>query len=140
MICLEPAGSSARSDICLLLPDGRGVRNFVLGPFLKQACIERGVDVLHPLDDPWLSAYADGCRDNVRWHRLIGYRNRLLPYLLRNSLSYAQMYWVDNFPMRRNRNKPLTGSWQMRAATQAARRIGRLSASPRGMRLLSRAH
>ena len=126
--------------ILLLVPDGVGVRNFVLGPFLRFAESAGEVHVLHAIPGELLPEYA--CRHNgrVRWHPLVPYPHRPLDFVLRSALSYAQMYWVNSFLMRRHRNQPVKGSRKTRTAVGAARWIGRAVAGPHGIPLLERAH
>ncbi len=42
----------------ILLPDGVGIRNFVLGPFLSLLAKHSGGLVLHPIPDDTLQEYA----------------------------------------------------------------------------------
>ena len=126
--------------IGLLIPDGVGVRNFLLGPFLGLAAEKHETFVLHTI--PWeiLSAYASRVGDRVRWDHLLSGRESLLSSLLRYSLAYAQMYWADTQAMRFNLALPVKGSWRTRGMHHAAKAIGRTAASPRGIQLLDRWH
>jgi hypothetical protein len=124
----------------LLIPDGRGVRNFVLGPFLDAASRAGEVHVLHTVPESLLPAYRENTNGHVQWHPLASFRDRPATFFLRNSLSYAQMHWVDSFAMRRYLRQPVRGSWRTRTAVRAARWIGRLAASPRRMGWLDRLH
>jgi hypothetical protein len=139
---IELSNKPTRADgrICLFVPDGRGVRNFVLGPFLREASKRNFVDVFHCISEDVLPEYQAGFNGEVGWHALIQPKERPVAFTLRESLSYAHMYWIDNFPMRRNRSRPVKGSWRTKAAMQTARWLGCAAASPRGMRLLDRLH
>lgn len=126
--------------VLLLVPDGPGIRNFILGPFLQLASHSGDVAVLHPLPKDLLSHYAHATDGRVQWYPLLSHRDRPLTFLLRNCLSYAQMHWVNTPLMQRNLRRPVPGSWRTKSAVAAARFIGRLAASPRGIRALDRVH
>ena len=127
-------------NIVLLVPDGVGVRNFVIGPFLQQACARGPVHVLHAIPDTLLPHYGAALNGSVQWHGLLPFGERPLSFLLRNSLSFAQMYWVDNFPMRLVRDRAFVGSWRTRTALRLARMVGHAAAAPQRMRVLDRVH
>ena len=66
--------------LLLVVPDGIGVRNFVLGSFLHQASERGRVVALHVVPDDLLPAYAGDVPD-VEWHRL----SRRLPRACRSA-------------------------------------------------------
>jgi hypothetical protein len=112
----------------------------VLGPFLKAASQQEKVHVIHTIPDELLPSYKVGTNGNVGWHSLIPLQDRIFPFVLRKSLTYAHMYWVNNFPMRRNCRRGIRGSWRTKAAGNLARLIGRSCATPRRIRVLDRLH
>jgi len=124
----------------ILIPDGVGLRNLVLGPFLRLVGREGQACVLHVVPEGRLPTFADGLNGRVHWEPLVGYRETPLVFTLRNALAYAQMYWGDTHAMRCNLAQPLKGSWRTRTACRVARLLGRVSASPRGMSRLDRWH
>ena len=126
--------------VTVLLPDGVGVRNFVLGPFLRHAGESGQAHLLHNIPPHLLDTYSGGLNGSVQWETLITYKETSASYALRYALSYAQMFWGDTQAMRYNRNQPLRGSWRNRAVHRAARLMGRLAASPRGIKALDRWH
>jgi hypothetical protein len=136
----RPCNPWVRMKLLLLIPDGVGVRNFVLGPFLGQAAAVSTVDVLHVLPEGLRARYAAAVTAPVGWRELKAYDDEPLSFLLRSSLAYAQMYWVDSYPMRWVRRQPVTGSRRTRAAVGLARLIGRAAAGPRRIRMLDRLH
>ncbi|MGE0759807.1 MAG: hypothetical protein AB7O38_22510, partial [Pirellulaceae bacterium] len=128
-------------NVLLLVPDGVGVRNFVLGPFLKTVTQEHKVSALHVIPDSLLTHYRnDSLNGHVAWHALLPFRERPVAYTLRNSVSYSQTYWINNFPMRVMRDRPVRGSWRTRLAVRVAKMIGYCAAFPRGMALLDEVH
>jgi hypothetical protein len=125
----------------VLVPDGVGVRNFVLGRFLEVLSqLTAATTVLHSIPDQLVPAYASATGDRVRWMPLQSYEESAVSSTLRYALSYAQMYWVGTRSMRFNLNMSVKGSWRTQAVHQAARVSGRLAASPHGVRLLERGH
>jgi hypothetical protein len=126
--------------IALVVPDGPGVRNFVLGPFLPTACAAADICVLHPVPENLLDCYRAAARPPVRWEPLLPFRDSLLSFMLRNTLGYAQMYWADTGAMRYNRRARIGGSWRTKTATRVARAAGCAAASPRAMSALDRWH
>jgi hypothetical protein len=122
-------------SMLLLIPDGVGVRNFLIGPFLRLASEAGPVTVLHQIPDEHLHRYDDG---RVRWETFAPYRETPLSATLRHAIGYAHMHWADTRAMRHIRALPLTGSWRARAVRGAARWTGRAAASPAGIRRLDR--
>src|SRR5437868_5374732 len=94
----------------LLIPDGVGARNFVLGPFLRHAAQQGQVHALHAFPDDMLPLYTAGLDGNVQWHTLSPYRSNAMALLLSDSLANAHMYWADTGAMRYRRNRPIKGS------------------------------
>jgi hypothetical protein len=123
----------------MLVPDGVGVRNFVLGSFLERASRRAPVGVLHPIPETLLADYRRG-RGQIRFDPLIPYKDSMLSYGLRNALGFAHMYWADTGAMRYRRRLPADGSWRARAKLNAARVVGWASASPARMKVLDRFH
>ena len=123
--------------LALLIPDGTGVRNFLLGPFLPQAAARGSVVVLHEIPEDVLKGYAS---DNsaVRWQKLIRPRDRRVALVLRNALGFAHMYWGNTASMRYALGMRFGGSWRTRVAMRAAKLAGRLAATQRGIRRLDR--
>ena len=123
----------------MLVPDGVGVRNFLLGSFLERASTRAPVGVLHPIPEQLLPDYRRG-NGRVRFDPLIPYKDSAVAYALRNALGFAHMYWADTGAMRYRRRLPANGSWGARAKLNAARMVGWASASPSRMQMLDRWH
>ncbi len=134
------ASAGGRMYAVLLIPDGVGVRNFLLGDFLRQAGRKGALYALHTIPEELLANYSDGLEEKVQWQRLLAYRDEPLSFTVRNALSYAQMCWIDSQAMRFNRRLPVKGSWRTKAAVAVARLLGRAAATPRGIRRLDRLH
>lgn len=124
----------------LVVPDGVGVRNFVLGTFLSQMGARMAVDALHPIPDDLLQRIRGEEDGSVTWHRLRPFAGSRLSMLLRKSLVYAHMYWADTQSMRSICRRPTGGSWRTRAAERVGRRIGRMASSPTGIGVLDALH
>ena len=129
---------SSTLGIALLLPDGVGIRNFVLGPFLLEASAQGKVNLFHQLEPEYLPLYVKD--DSVEWQNLLPFVDRPLPFVLRQALSAAQMYWINSPPMRAALNRTIHGSLRLRAAVKVGHWLGRAMASPSRMRLLEWTH
>lgn len=128
-------------DSLLLVPDGVGVRNFVLGRFLAELSSLGTVHVLHQIPAERLSEYQPRNGGKVEWHPFSPYRETPASFTLRYSLSYAQMHWVGTKSMRYHLDKvPARGSWRTKVADRTARFIGGMAASPARIKMLDGWH
>lgn len=134
-------GRTAPTKCVLLVPDGVGVRNFVLGNFLHRFKDRGGnVHALHVIPDPLIETMNPGLNGNVAWKPLLPYKQPPLALALEYSLLYAQMYWADTQAMRYLRDWPILGSARHRAVVRTAKAVGRIAASPSGIRKLDQWH
>ncbi len=125
----------------VLLPDGRSVRNFVLGGFLARWEAAGGEALaLHTMPDDVLGRYGDAHNGHVRYQPLQPYREPALASTLRYSLAYGQMWWGDTHAMRRNRTRAVNGSWRTRNMHRMAKIAGRAAAASGQLRTLDRLH
>lgn len=124
----------------LLIPDGVGVRNFVIGRFLRELTEAGPAHAFHIVPERLLPMFQDGLDGRVEWHPLIRYRPSRPILAMQYSLGYAQMYWADTVSMRRIRSRRPHGSWQKKLLAYTTRAAGRLAASPARMRALDRLH
>jgi hypothetical protein len=131
-------GSPRHGHIVLILPDGIGVRNFVLGRFLREARRTNRVTLLHGMPKHLLRPLVTTA--GVQLEALVPCADAAATFLLRNTLSYAQMHWANTHGMRFQRRRPVAGSLRARAAVHASRLGGRLAASRAGIRVLDRWH
>jgi hypothetical protein len=131
---------AAGVSLGLLLPDGVGLRNFVFGSFLDAAHGKREIHALYGVPPEAMETSRGALPEHVQLHPLLPFQERPLTYVLRQCLNYAQMYWVNSFPMRMLRSRKPGGSWKSRAAIYAARAVGYVAAGPRGITLLDRLH
>lgn len=131
-------------SLVVLIPDGVGVRNFLIGPFLRLASENWQTHVFHNIPEDRLAAFTgaasglNGLRERVHWRALSAYRETPVTATLRYSLGYAHMHWGDTQAMRYVRSLPVKGSWRRRATQYASRLTGRLAASPPGIKTLER--
>src|SRR3990167_4697793 len=121
------------SSIAVVLPDGVGVRNFVLGEFLNCASQHGHIHALHRIPEGALESYTAHTNGHVTWRPMLSTHEGPVPLILRQGLGLAQRYWVDNFPMRKARTRPIVGSWKSQTRERVVRMIGRVAASPRRM-------
>jgi hypothetical protein len=126
--------------VVVLLPDGVGVRNFLLGNFLSEIGRKWQPYILHIIPENLLARCRINLNGNVQWDQLISYKESRRSFTLRYSLAYAQMNWADTRSMRYNRKLPVKGSWRTRTVHQAASLIGHAAATPKRMKVLDRWH
>jgi hypothetical protein len=127
--------------LALVIPDGIGVRNFVLGSFLGQAARRWPVDVLHAITEIDIQRVSSGLSNGaVHWHPLRSEDDRLQEFL-RHALGYAHKAWGRTYLMNLSLKQPIqAATWRRRALTSTARLIGRAAASRRGIKVLDRVH
>lgn len=124
----------------VLIPDGVGVRNFVLGPFLRIATQSADVRVLHNVPADALHKFRDASGADGEWEPLERYVDDRVGFMLRSALTYAQMFRADTRSMRYKRRQSPPGTPKVKAARYVTRGVGWAAASPGGMRLLSRCY
>lgn len=130
-------------NLMLLLPEGVGVRNFVLGKLASLASHEGTLSVLHTIPDDVLPTYQNSLDESVQWHSLFDLVDSPSSYTLRYVLNYAHMRWAKTSAHRavlyaqHNKKK---GSWRTRLADRTARIISQFMAFPRGIDWLGTLH
>jgi hypothetical protein len=122
----------------VLLPDGVGIRNFLLGPFLRLLSRQAAAMVCHPIEEEALPAYTQCLDGNIVWQRLLPYREDALTSFLRFSASYAHFYHFDTQGMRYVRDLPVHGGRRMRLGRRLAKALGKRMATARGLAVLER--
>lgn len=127
-------------NTAVFIPDGVGVRNFLLGSFLHDAAERGDVMAFHRIPEAALEKYQEGFDDRVNWHRCLKYEDAPSTFFLRRSISHAHLCYCDTKSMRYARQLPISGRWSKQAVIHAARTFGRLSASPRGIQKLLDRH
>jgi hypothetical protein len=123
--------------VALLLPDGVGIRNFLLGPFRAEAQGRTSLAVLSAIPERARALY-DDLDGPLEWASYQVYRDTPRLFMLRNTLLYAHTYSIDTFGMRCLRDRPRSGNSKRRIATELARWIGRGAAALGGARWLDR--
>jgi hypothetical protein len=122
--------------VAAIIPDGVGVRNFVLGGFLRSLPAGVEAHVFHGVPDEMLPRLTVGINGQARWHQLERFRPFGFTDLLQGSLAYAQMYWARTTSMQRTLSLPIRGKLSRRFIQQTKRLLGRAAATPRRMKLL----
>ena len=82
-----------------LIPDGVGVRNLVLGPFLGKASEAGESLVLHAIPETHLDDYR-AVSPEAHWHALVADPEGVGRRTVRNTLLVTQMRWADTLSMR----------------------------------------
>ncbi len=124
--------------IAIIAPDGAGLRNFVIGPFLQRFPGE--AIVLSGCPDEALERLTKGTPAKANWLPMAPLREFPVPFTLRQMLSYAHVYCADTHSMRYTRSRRTGGSWKTKAANHTARAIGRMAAFPAGVRAIEAAY
>jgi hypothetical protein len=122
----------------ILLPDGVGIRNFLLGPFLRALSRYGKTTVFHPIPGELMPQYAGSLNANVDMRSFLPYRENPLTGFLRYSASYAHFYHFNTRGMRYVRNLPVHGGVKMRAGRKLAKCAGRLLATAPGIAFLEK--
>lgn len=121
-----------------LVPDGVGVRNLVLGPFLDLATEAGECLVLHAVPASYVDEYRAG--GSAIWSPLEPDPESLLRRLLRNTLLVGQMRWADTVSMRLKLQRRPTGRWRHRLLEHTSRLLSRGFAHPERLQWLDRRH
>lgn len=95
----------------LLIPDGVGLRNFVLGRFLRDLSEEAEVTVFHIVPPERLPIYSAPFNDHVSWSQMVRHRESPASATLRYSLAYAQMYWANAHRSTVRERTPVSRMW-----------------------------
>jgi hypothetical protein len=139
----RPTASTRRSGtrLALVIPDGVGVRNFVLGSFLEEAARKLSVDVLHAINEIAIQHLSSTLSNGaVHWHPLRSDDDRLQEFL-RNTLAHAHMRRAGTGLMNLRLKQPIRApTWGRWAFSSAARFVGRSAASRRGIGVLELLH
>ena len=121
------------ANYVVLMPDGVGVRNFLLSGCLARLSRENRVIALHSMSENAVDLYVRPLAPQVEWQPLYEYNESSAAYVVRNALGFAHMYWADTQALRFVRRRPVQGSWRVRAATAAARAAGYVASSRTGV-------
>lgn len=137
----SPGAARPEARVLLLVPDGVGARNFLLGPFFEEASRRLSLSLLHAIPRESLEAFSAGRALPAPSRELLpAGRSGALQLFLRKTLSYAHMRWGDTRAMRANRSRRLGGPWKRRALETGSRVFARAAAFPAGIEQLDRMH
>ena len=124
----------------LLIPDGVGVRNFLLGDFVPQLAQHGECHILHTVPERQLGPYQQPTQHPVTWHPLLNYTETPLTAGLRYAIGYAHLSWGGTQAMRYTLQQRVKGSWRTRAMHRGAKMLGSALAGLAGIQALDRAH
>ena len=122
----------------ILLPDGVGVRNFLLGPFLRLLSESATPHVFHAIPVDSLETYKHGLNGNVHWASMLTYRENVLVEFLRYSATYAHFFHWDTQGMRYMRALPVGGRLRRRVGRRFSKYVGRSLATVPGIAFLEK--
>ena len=129
-----------KPNAIVLVPDGVGVRNFVIGRFLDEMSRVFRPHVFHIIPPQMLDRYARAADPSVVWRPLIPYRQSRAGLVLQQALESAHMFWADTHAMRRALRRPVKGPWRSRLLVGGSRLIGRAAAASGAIDVLDRLH
>jgi hypothetical protein len=124
----------------LLIPDGIGVRNFLLSNFLQQVAATDECHILHSAPEHMLDQFQPAGAQAVHWHPIQEYIETPLTAGLRYAVGYAHMMWGGTQAMRHTLGHRIGGSLRNRAMHHGAKLLARALAYPAGVQLLDRWH
>lgn len=124
--------------VALLLPDGVGVRNFLLGAFRGEARQRLSLEVFQNVPESLRALYQGPPGEAIGWHEYRIYRDTPKLFMLRNVLSYAHQHSIDTWGMSCLRDLPIRGRLKRRVAAWTARTLGRCASGQRSIRWLER--
>jgi hypothetical protein len=128
--------------VLLLIPDGIGVRNFILSQFLDRLVSNGEVLIWHSLPEKSVALYKQRWPAHVKWEALPSFREGLTERILRQSKIFAQLYWryeADNSDATLKFLRP-SGRFLNHAIGMTAHSLGRIMASSNGAIWLDRQH
>lgn len=129
-----------KPNAIVLVPDGVGVRNFVIGRFLREMASAFRPQVFHIIPDQLVGEYAKSADPSVVWTPLMPYRQNHTAMLLQYSLGYAHMYWARTHAMRRALRRPVRGPLRSRGFVRVSRMLGRVTAACGAIEAMDRLH
>src|SRR3954467_12032326 len=132
--------SFSDSSVAVLVPDGVGVRNFVLGRFLNELARTFRPHVFHYIPDRLLPHYADRADDSVEWYPMAPYLQHRTALLLQYTLGYGHMYWANTNAMQRALHRPVKGSLKSKLLVRSTRAMGKLGAAFNAMNAIEKLH
>jgi hypothetical protein len=118
----------SKPPIAVLVPDGVGVRNFILGGFLPEMARAFRPHVFHNIPGPLLDRYTAPHGDSATWQPMVPYLHAGTPLALQYTLEYAHMYRANTQAMQRALGRPLRGSLRSRVFIRSSRLAGRAGA------------
>jgi hypothetical protein len=118
----------SKPTIAVLVPDGVGVRNFVLGRFLTEMAQSFRPHVFHNIPEHLLNRYSEPHGDAAAWHPMVPYLQARVPMALQYTLEYAHMYRANTQAMQRALGRPLGGPLRSRVFIRSSRLAGRVGA------------
>lgn len=121
----------------VLIPDGMGIRNFVLSPFLNLLAGQAEVLVWHVFSGEAVQSLRAGLNPAVRWEPLPAFREGVGERLTRLAKVGAQLYW-QKLPL--TSAFRLKGSFLNKALVTGARELARMHGSPSGLTRLDHVH
>ncbi|MEZ5401920.1 MAG: hypothetical protein R2729_19765 [Bryobacteraceae bacterium] len=87
--------------VLLLVPDGVGIRNFVIGRFLHELAEEAEICVLHGIPEDLVEEYAAAAPKGIEWRPMMDYAPDRATLTVQYALTYGHMYRANTVAMQR---------------------------------------
>jgi hypothetical protein len=117
-----------KPTIAMLVPDGVGVRNFILGRFLSEMEARFRPHVFHNIPDGLLDRYTAPANAGIAWQPMVPYTQAPVPLALQYTLEHAHMYRANTQAMRRALARPVRGKLRSQVLIRSSRLLGRVGA------------
>ncbi len=115
--------------VAILIPDGVGIRNFIIGRFLHELNRSAEIAVYHVMPDHVLPKYSAPAPQSVTWRPMVPYNPGHVTTALQYALSYGHMYWANTASMQRALGRTSKGSFANRTFMKASKLAGRAAAA-----------
>jgi hypothetical protein len=132
--------SQGRDRAVLLIPDGVGVRNFILSNFLHELDALADVHVLHAIPDHLLDHFKQYGPASVQWSNLRPYTPSRAGQFLQGSVGYAHMHWAYTASMQRALARKVKGPLRSRLLVDTSKKVGWVTARLNAVEALDRVH
>jgi len=85
--------NTQKPKFLLLLPDGVGIRNFIITDFINQLAEIGSILVWHALPEALMQEYMAALSNEISWHSLPPHHEGHIAYINRRAKQLAQLYW-----------------------------------------------
>ena len=125
-----------KKSIVLLIPDGIGVKNFIVGSIFRELCNKYKVHVFHSIPENLVKTYFNDANNDVVEHKLLKENNSFFLRTIEYVLYYTHVYIFKTKSMRMLLTIPIRGGIRLKIYVRFCRLIGRALAFKKTAALL----